>query len=133
MSSSEENYEMLPSGDCTGTGEGDVFLKTEKIVKNAELPDLKSTLLEIIESNRDLKKFKEDQAEEILKLKEIIEESEKEKVKLKSVVESLQEENVSYKEKLAELVTCPVCFLVPRDSTIPICLNGHITCKTCKR
>ena len=30
-------------------------------------------------------------------------------------------------------VTCPVCLMIPRTKKIPVCRNGHTTCKTCKR
>jgi len=36
-------------------------------------------------------------------------------------------------KKMEEHLQCSVCFLVPRDNKIQVCVNGHITCKSCKK
>ena len=34
---------------------------------------------------------------------------------------------------LQEVLECPVCYSVPRESPIYQCTNGHIVCKDCYR
>jgi hypothetical protein len=36
-------------------------------------------------------------------------------------------------ESLKEYVKCPICYEVPRDGVMLLCLNGHNVCATCKK
>ena len=58
---------------------------------------------------------------------------EKEKNRLLKLVEESQQEKSSVMKKIMKEVECPVCLMVPRSDKIPVCKNGHITCKGCKR
>ena len=62
-----------------------------------------------------------------------VEEAEKEKNGLLKRVEESKQEKSSAMKMIEKEVECPVCLMVPRSGRIPVCRNGHITCKGCKR
>ena len=53
-----------------------------------------------------------------------------------SALENMQKEELLETHKkllkaLKEAIICPVCLLVPKTSSVPLCPNGHVTCSTC--
>ena len=53
-----------------------------------------------------------------------------------SALENMQKEELLDTHKkllkaLKEAIICPVCLLVPKTSSVPLCPNGHVTCSTC--
>jgi len=110
--------------------------------------------LETMESvKREFEAFqkKQKQAElmkdqEILGLRKKLEQKEECNVglaTLKRKLEDKEEELDSLKAKtkkqdqfvncLKEGVECPVCLDIPRSGPVPVCPNGHLVCKKCKR
>ena len=70
------------------------------------------------------------------KLSEQKEEFDSEVITLKKKLDEKEEEVGSSKnmlEKLKDKMECPVCLDIPRSGPVPVCPNGHVVCKTCKR
>jgi len=68
---------------------------------------------------------------------------EKDRIKQEGLRSQLAEEKKKSEElaakhkllvgKLSDKVECPVCLEVPRTGPVPVCPNGHIVCKKCKK
>jgi len=55
---------------------------------------------------------------------------------LNNVSKTLETEQFKFKtfeSKLQDKVQCPICFYIPTTFPVPICPNGHVTCRSCKR
>lgn len=39
----------------------------------------------------------------------------------------------TFKEKVEEILECPVCFNIPREFPVPSCRAGHIVCRPCRK
>ena len=70
------------------------------------------------------------------KLSEQKEEFDSEVITLKKKLDKKEEEVGSSKnmlEKLKDKMECPVCLDIPRSGPVPVCPNGHVVCKECKK
>ncbi|XP_023338281.1 uncharacterized protein LOC111708982 [Eurytemora carolleeae] len=94
--------------------------------KNLEKDELKERIAELEKQQIDEKKEKDDLLERNLKLEKEINEE-------KTMKNKYEKEKDHILDFLAREVTCSVCLMIPRTKKIPICRNGHTTCKTCKR
>ena len=82
-----------------------------------------------------LKENKTKLEEKEAKLKENKTKLEENKALLEENKTKLEESQAQLKElilkKVEETVNCCVCLSVPRDTRIPVCVNGHIICTKC--
>jgi hypothetical protein len=54
----------------------------------------------------------------------------------KPLVEELKKVKSTYNglvSKLEDKLECPVCFSIPKEAPINVCLNGHVVCQTCRK
>jgi len=89
----------------------------EDLKKDTEMEDLKKKLgqKEECEGLATLKRKLEDQEEQL--------EAFKAKIKKQD----------QFVKCLKEGLECPVCLDIPRSGPVPVCPNGHLVCKECKR
>jgi len=122
-------------------------LKRKLSEQNSEMNTLKKKLdekEEEVDSSKS-KIAKQDHEVEALKrkLNERNEEFDSEVNTLKKKLDEKEEEVDSSRNKitkqdhvlkqLQDKIECPVCLDIPRSGPVPVCPNGHVVCKTCKR
>jgi len=152
------DLETLKSTIVKQKSEIDMVKKESRLVKDENIKMKELCKKSKVEELKMLKTLERDQKQEINALKaqnikvmcqheEIIKNmnknSEKDRVKQESLISQLTEETKKSEElaakhklivgKLSDKVECPVCLEVPRAGPVPVCPNGHIVCKKCKK
>eukprot|EP00092_Neocalanus_flemingeri_P021101 GFUD01022862.1.p1 GENE.GFUD01022862.1~~GFUD01022862.1.p1 ORF type:complete len:223 (+),score=47.85 GFUD01022862.1:83-670(+) len=94
--------------------------------------DIKSEAEEEVKA---LKRELDDQKKVLDSYKAKINEQNEHEQELKSLKLKLEELNEQKHliQQLKDKIECPVCLDIPRSGPVPVCPNGHLVCKKCKK
>eukprot|EP00092_Neocalanus_flemingeri_P016316 GFUD01017661.1.p1 GENE.GFUD01017661.1~~GFUD01017661.1.p1 ORF type:complete len:368 (-),score=75.11 GFUD01017661.1:52-1155(-) len=107
-----------------------------------ELGSLKLKLEVAEEGGKALKRELDDQKKVLDSYKAKINEQNEHEQELKSLKLKLEEldttkckmnEQKHLIQQLKDKIECPVCLDIPRSGPVPVCPNGHLVCKKCKK
>jgi len=103
-----------------------------KIVIEGKNEAIKALKSQVAITVKYLKKVIDDDKKDVNRLREHLEAVERQAVEADKEVNALKRK-LKVVDKLKDNVECPVCLEIPWTGPVPVCPNGHLVCRECKR